>query len=607
VSGIVGVVDGRGAPVDRALLERLTGALRPSPSIRHTSCLDGGVGLGHAPLNSTSESHAKRQPSTLDGRVWISADARIDGQDELVRALRAHGRRLDASPTDDQLILHAYGVWNEGCVEHLIGDFAFVIWNAPARRLFCARDQFGVTPLYYATVPGGLVLSNVLRSIRAHPAVSDRLDERVIGDFLLCGRNMDVSTTTFADIHALPPAHTLTWTSDATRVRRYWNLTQEVEPVRGGRAHDHVERFANVFGQAVGDRLRTGAVGTQLSGGLDSTSIAVTAHRLMKARGLPFDLRAYTVVFEWLIAEEERSYADQVVARLGLPVEYVVAEDYMTRGPDPAPTWVFPEPWGIAEQSQDYEVIRRVSRFAPVLLTGLGGDPLLASGRASATWRDLARAAARRGRLPRFGLRTAVRTRLHRPSTAAVPDWINPAFARRIDLAARQEQIESLSTQASTREMMLSSFWVDVFRSAHDGALGLPVKLVFPFFDLRLVRCVLETPPIPWREGKRLLREAMQGQLPEAVRLRPKTSLHRTGEGIDEDHPLYTLGRRPETRRWREELISTPAIAEFLDLPRALALLAAPPPSGRILGKFEHSLPLAYWLSHELSRATVRA
>jgi asparagine synthase (glutamine-hydrolysing) len=605
VSGIVAVIDGSGAPVDRLLLERMTGCSLPGARERQRSWADGGVGLGHVPLRLTTELGAERRPSTLDGSAWLTADARIDGRDELVRALQAQDRRVEVSATDDQLILHAYGVWGEGCVEHLIGDFAFVIWDMVDRRLFCARDQFGVTPLYYATVPCGLVVSNAVRSIRAHPAVSDELDERVIGDFLLAGRNLDVSATTFADVRALPPAHTLTWAGDRARVRRYWNLPQEVELVRRAGPQDHVERFAAVFGQAVGDRVRADAIGTQLSGGLDSTSIAVTANRVMKARGLPFALRAYTVTFEWLIAEEERRYAEQVAALLGVPVEYLVAEDYMTRAPDPAPAWVFPEPWGIAEQSPDYEVTRRVARFAPVLLSGLGGDPLLATGLASAGWRDVARAAARTRQLPRFGLRTAVRTRRQRPRELTVPDWINPAFARRIDLAARQAQIESLSRHASTREAMLAGFWVDVFRSAHPGALGLPVKMVFPFFDVRLVRCVLETPPLPWREDKRLLREAMRGQLPEAVRVRPKTSLYGMTQGGDERHPLYRLGLRAETRRWRRQLISTPAMAEFLDVPRALALVEAPPPSGQILTGFEHSFPLAHWLSHQRSGATV--
>jgi asparagine synthase (glutamine-hydrolysing) len=607
VSGIVAVVDRDGAAIDSPLLDRLTGSSWPTAPDVLGSWRDAGIGLGHAPISTPTDS-AERQPSSLDGRTWITADARIDGRAELARAVEAKGRHVPASATDEQLLLHAYRVWGDRCVEHLLGDFAFIIWDGEARRLFCARDQFGVRPLYYAIPPGGLVLSNSLQSLRAHPAVSAELDQRAIGDFLLWGKNMDVSATILSDVRLLPPAHTLTWNDGAISVHRYWDLPQE--DVHRGRSQDHVERFATVFGQAVGDRVRTDAIGTQLSGGLDSTSITVTAHKAMTSLGRPFDLRAFTVVFEWLIAEEEARYADLVANRIGVPIEYLVAEDYQTRAPDPAPAWVLPEPWGIAECSQDYEMIRRVSQFAPVMLSGLGGDPLLATGYGSAGWRDRTRAEARASlrdrRLPRLGVRTALRSRLRPPPPSpspspSLPEWINPAFARRIDLAARREQVETRSRRSSAREQMLSAFWADMFRSAHPSALGLPVQMVFPFFDLRLVQCVLETPPIPWRVDKRLLREAMRGQLPEVVRMRPKTSLYRATEGADERYPLYRLGRRAETRRWREELIRTPAMAEFADVPRALSLIEAPPPAPRILATLEHCLSLAYWLKHQPS------
>src|SRR6185437_11368703 len=114
------------------------------------------------------------------------------------------------------------------CVEHLLGDFAFVIWDAPHNRLFAARDHFGVKPLYYAEVAGALVLSNTLNCLRLHPAVSGRLDDRFIRDFLLIGVPYDPAVTAFADIAQLPAARTLT--SNLTpgnrcndvQLRRYW-------------------------------------------------------------------------------------------------------------------------------------------------------------------------------------------------------------------------------------------------------------------------------------------------------------------------------------------------------------------------------------------------
>ena len=87
--------------------------------------------------------------------------------------LNARGCHPALHASDAQLILHAYGTWGEQCVDHLLGDFAFAIWDAGARRLFCARDHFGIKPFYYAQVLGGIVFSNTLDCIRLHPAVGD--------------------------------------------------------------------------------------------------------------------------------------------------------------------------------------------------------------------------------------------------------------------------------------------------------------------------------------------------------------------------------------------------------------------------------------------------
>ena len=126
--------------------------------------------------------------------------------------------------TDAALILHAYQVWGEACLAHLIGDFAFVIWDGRRRTLFCARDHFGVKPFYYARVANSLILSNTLNCIRQHPAVSDALNDLAIADFLLFDVNLEPGTTAFADVQRVPPAHTLTWSDAAPRLSCYWTL-----------------------------------------------------------------------------------------------------------------------------------------------------------------------------------------------------------------------------------------------------------------------------------------------------------------------------------------------------------------------------------------------
>ncbi len=148
-------------------------------------------------------------------------------------------------------------------MERLSGDFAFAIWDGPQQRLFCARDQFGVVPFFYATIGKSLIFSNTLNCLRLHPEVSDRLNEGAIADFLLFSMNMDMATTTFfADIQKLPPAHTLIWSEGEVRVRRYWQLPEAVEYLRYQRPEEYVEQFRELFERSVASRLRTNSAGT---------------------------------------------------------------------------------------------------------------------------------------------------------------------------------------------------------------------------------------------------------------------------------------------------------------------------------------------------------
>jgi asparagine synthase (glutamine-hydrolysing) len=116
----------------------------------------------------------------------LEANARIDDRAESI--------------TDEQLILNAYETWGEDCVKHLIGDFAFVIWDDRLQRLFCARDHLGVKPFFYTHLDGRFKFSSTLNELRRDPTVSNTLNEIAVGDYLLFGVNQDNSTTIFKDI-----------------------------------------------------------------------------------------------------------------------------------------------------------------------------------------------------------------------------------------------------------------------------------------------------------------------------------------------------------------------------------------------------------------------
>jgi asparagine synthase (glutamine-hydrolysing) len=146
VSAITGIFHPDGRPVERATIERMVATLTHRGPDGSGAWSAGPVGLGHQMLWTTPESLHERLPFTTDrGDLTITADARIDNSDELIAVLRIRDRQI----TDSQVILAAYERWGEDCPKHLIGDFAFAIWDARRQALFCARDHFGVKPFYY--------------------------------------------------------------------------------------------------------------------------------------------------------------------------------------------------------------------------------------------------------------------------------------------------------------------------------------------------------------------------------------------------------------------------------------------------------------------------
>ena len=136
MSGICGIVNLDGAPVDRAMLGRMTDAMacRGPDGAGHWA--DGSVGLGHRMFRTTPESLREQQPLTDEtGALCLVLDGRVDNRGELRKALEDKGCRL-RDDTDAELVLWAYQCWGEGAPARIIGDFAFAIWDGGRRRLF---------------------------------------------------------------------------------------------------------------------------------------------------------------------------------------------------------------------------------------------------------------------------------------------------------------------------------------------------------------------------------------------------------------------------------------------------------------------------------------
>ena len=566
--GIAAIINTNNAPLDDSILRGLMTnceGVRPLHRVAQIKVL-GAVGLGGVSLPHRANSEG---PACLDGGLWAVMSGRLDDRKGLSASLDLHPSDDADSLSDVALVLRAYDKWGDDCVSHLLGDFAFCLWDARRRRLLCARDHFGVKPLYYARVGSVLIVSSVLDWVRRHSAISQKLRDEAVGDFLLFGVNEEPSHTTFADISRVPPAHQLSFelATDSTRTTRYWSLETR-ELVRYADPGDYVDQFSQLLRVAVEDRVRDAPVGVLMSGGLDSSSVATVAAEVLGTSARD-RLRAFTFVYETWLSDGERHFASAVATSLGIEASRMAVDSY-----EPFERWdgdscpAEPTLEGLTAVMSD--ALDLMSRHGGVALTGDGGDPMMLPSSvvdqvgsmpigalAADVWH-----ACRTWQRPPSGIRSWIERRLTREET--IPGWLGRDLLAVFDASARSRELQARrATFHGARHRAISDaidpWWPAMFEGLDPGATRRPVELRYPFFDVRVASFILRLPSFPWCLGKRVLRTAMKGRLPEAVRTRPKTPLAAS--------PVAAQAQWSAARAL-SLLESTPAIERFVDIHR---------------------------------------
>ncbi|MGB5900381.1 MAG: lasso peptide isopeptide bond-forming cyclase [Geitlerinemataceae cyanobacterium] len=322
MSGIVGIFYLDDRNVDRTQLNRLVDTLAHRGPDGAKSWSQGSIGFGHRMLWTTPESLLETLPlANATGNVVLTADARIDNRDELIDILGLNDRPAEKI-TDSQLILSAYEKWGEDCPQYLLGDFAFAIWNERQQTLFCARDHFGIKPLYYCLQRGRVFcFASEIKAILSLPEIPRRVNEVRIADYLYPMLE-DKSITAYEGIFRLPPAQTLTVNARGDiQLQTYWSL-QVGKTVRFDSEEEYASAFREIFTEAVRCRVRSAfPVGSQLSGGLDSSSVTCVARNLLQAEGE--QLHAFSNVYDEVPECDERSFMNEVLAQGGLTPHYI--------------------------------------------------------------------------------------------------------------------------------------------------------------------------------------------------------------------------------------------------------------------------------------------
>jgi asparagine synthase (glutamine-hydrolysing) len=560
MSGITGICNLDGRPADHVLLRQMTEAVahRGPDGIRYW--IDGPIGLSHLMLQTTPESVHEEQPLTnRDATLCLTMDGRIDNRLELRYALESSGFP-PRDDTDVELVLRAYECWAEDCPGRLLGDFAFAIWDARKKQLFCARDYVGVRPFYFHRSASLFAFGSEIRAIVALKMIPRRLNESRVLDFLVGELDReDEESTFYQDVQRLPAGHCLVVSPGRFALRDYWDL-RAPSTLRLASLQEYGEAFRAVFVKAVRCRLRSiSPVGSTLSGGLDSSSVVGTTRKLLTS-----ELKEPLHTISLVDADEskcgETPYIREVLSG-GWVTPHIVRShqvsamtEQMIGGDEPFEMAYYFSNWfGFAAANK--AGIR-------VLLDGISGDHItphfayLATLVRSLKWKTVVEELSfwkgygepRLSNLIGFGigpivprLFVASRWLIRGRKTPRLPEgsMIKRDFALKMGALERLElsrrKLWNAARDVGTLHSWCFTCGVLPFFFEQSGRLAasVGVETRHPFSDRRVIEFFLSLPlemktysPVP----KRVIRAGMEGILPEMVRCR--TSFAHPGQAF---------------------------------------------------------------------------
>jgi len=329
------------------------------------------VGLGHRRLSIIDLACGQQPMSNEDGMIWITYNGEIYNHEELRRQLEARGHCYKTH-SDTETILHAFEEWGPACVNYFRGMFAFAIWDGHNRQLFAARDRLGIKPLYYVATDDTLLISSEIKAILSSGRHPTQLNRQSIPEIMTFGY-LAGEATLFRGVKTLLPGHSLIWKDGVVETHLYWDVPMPRSTGKEPDEAEYVEEFTSLFETSVRMRLMSDVpLGLFLSGGLDSSAIAVTM-----AKQMTEPLQTFSVGFE------SKYYNEFSFAREVADVVNADHHEICMRPPDllstiPKLIWHEDKPIRNASSIALYYVAQLASSRVKVVLSGEGSDELFA-------------------------------------------------------------------------------------------------------------------------------------------------------------------------------------------------------------------------------------
>ncbi len=586
--GICGELRLDGATVEPDVIERMLPALeRRGPDdvgVWH----HGSVAFGHRRLSIIDLSQRSHQPMR-DAELTLVFNGAVYNYRELRRDLVARGHRF-MSEGDSEVILKAYREWGEDCPRHLHGMFAFAIWDAGTRRLFAARDRFGIKPFYYAADRQRFRFASNTQALLAGGDIDRAIDPVGLHFQFTLHAVIPAPNTILRGIHKLEPAHSLTIDAEGRQTRRrYWDL-DATRPAEPRSEQDWVDATHEALLAAVRKRndVADVPVGVLLSGGLDSSLLVA----LLAEIGVE-GFHTFSVGFEDQPEEKgsEFEYSDQVVERYR-PIHHkflVPNDQVLARLPEAVDAMA--EPMFGQDAVAFYLLSERVSEAIKVVQSGQGADEVFGG----YFWYPRMAADREGSRLARF------RRHYFDRDHDELSSMVAPAYRGDDHTGAF---VESRLDDSLSSEFLDAVLKLDVTTLIVDDpvkrvdnmtmAWGLEARV--PFLDHHLVEVAARCPPaLRLRsEGKHLLKRIARGIVPDAVIDRPKGYFPMPALKYVRGDFLHFMREILDSRACRERGLFERAYVE--------RLLAAPEMHHtRIMGnKLWHLALLEFWLQRHV-------
>ncbi len=542
-----GIAGYHGLPADEGLLQRMNDCQRhrgPDGEGVHT---DGPCGLAHRRLSIIDVAHGQQPMTTADGRYTIVYNGEVYNYLDLRGELEGLGRTF-TTDSDTEVVLQAFAEWGDDAFDRFNGMFGLAIWDRDEQRLTLARDHFGIKPLYVTTVPspGGdgevLLFASEIRPLLESGLYERRVNDRTVYRYLQFRVHEDGVETFFDGITRLAPGEMLTADGTGIHRRMFTRLKEELlelatqqRPYDAAAAAEYRRRLV----ESVRLRLQSEVpVGTSLSGGLDSSAVAVIINQLLNegdelsTAAVGARQNTFSAVFPGAVNDEER-YVDDVLDICTGHVEghkiLPTADEFKADLLDFVRTQE--EPLISSGPYAQFQVMREATRHVTVLLDGQGADEMMAGYipyyfvylrqlRAQGRRAQAAELARSIDVLYRLG-KSTVRDRLRMKKKIPNSRLLNPEFAARF----RDERfvVEPAHLKKRLLEDVFHNSLPSLLRYEDKNTMRFSLEGRVPFLDkevLKFVFSLSDEAIIKDGWNKRILRDATRGLLPDSINRR---------------------------------------------------------------------------------------